>query len=113
MKKQAVIEHLLRLSMIIRLFHFSTNKENIYTLSEKFLEVLNTIIDDLIITSQSESGKMTFLIQESMTLSDDKLVDLLSSSKKYIEENKEGLDKYSMDMLLSKMTKFIYKLKLT
>lgn len=112
MNKHNVIEHLLRLSMVLKLSHFNTKSEIIHKAIDELLNEINDPLDDLVEIYQSSLPQLIpFIINECTSVQDDNLLTLILSSKKYIEENKEGLDIYSINKIISRISKFIYKIK--
>jgi len=111
---QITLEHLLRLSTIVKLFHFSTRQSHLHESSEDFYHKLETVTDDLIEMYQGQTGQILELsVGECVTI--DKLpalIDIIKQSKKYVEENSENLDKHSINILLSYYSKFLYKIQL-
>ena len=101
-----VIEHLLRLEAVIRLYSFTD--KNI-----KFLKKLQKLNTKLIkIYSLSVSPSVKFYISDTTTISDPKsLAGLLEKSVEFIDNNRNNLDTKLINKIISNIKLFIYTLK--
>lgn len=117
MKNKHLIEHLLRLSNIIYLYNLHSTERIIKSELEEFrisLEKYIRSLYEILISNNLKEALPVLLIPEAITITEkEKLITLLISSREYIKTHKEGLDEYIINIILSKLSKLIYSLKLT
>ena len=101
-----VIEHLLRLEAIIRLYSFTD--KNI-----KFLKKIQKLNTKLIkVYSLSISPSVKFYISDTTTISDPKsLAGLLEKSVDFIDSHSDNMDSDLINKIISNIKLFIYTLK--
>lgn len=113
MKNQYLIEHLLRLSLTIKLFKYSQRNGNVYDFCQNFIKDLDNIIDDITEIHQSKTNiPLEMVVGESITINElSPFIKIMDQSREYIENNSDETDEFCKNHLLYKMSKFIHKLK--
>ena len=114
MKNKQTIEHLYRLSNILKLHNLNNKDRDTRSRIANFVIILDKLIINIYkiyISYNIEKEIVILSIAESITIEDKRsLLTLLNSSRKYIQENKDELDEYNMNILLSKLSTLIYNL---
>ena len=108
-KQKYLIEHLLRLNMMIKLFQYSAVSKIVFDSCKSFTEILPSIIDDIVMEHQIKVNTLlSFQIGEVISMDNDTLSTVLDSSSKYINEHSEGVNIQPLTVQLSKL---IYNIK--
>lgn len=108
-KQKYLIEHLLRLNLMIKLFQYSATSKTVFDSCKSFTDILPSIIDDIVIEHQIKVNTLlSFQIGEVISMDNDTLSTVLTSSNKYISEHREDVN---IQPLIVQLSKLIYNIK--